>query len=292
MSYYINGSNEVDYSTLASQSTPVGLTDTHYPIHHKTFTDLVINKVQSLNYTINEARYGIDKHGDMFGYLKLDKDTERNGTFNHVIGLRNSHCQRFSAALAAGSSVMVCDNLAFSGDIEVGHKHTRHIMNKLPGRIDTMMQDIQSNWKSQAIRYDAYAATELSQSGYGKLLWNAIDQGAISGSKAQKVINEYMAPRHQDFEDRNAWSLFNAFTEVLKESPTMLRERSIKLHSVFDEHCETGSYSQPESLQSLLELPESRIDFDGDTLDQNLDAQDVYAAQTQSDQDIENMLAH
>lgn len=285
MSYYINGSSEIDYSQLASQSTPVGLTDTHYPIHHKTFTDLVINKVQSLNYTINEARYGIDKHGDMFGYLKLDKDTERNGTFNHVIGLRNSHCQRFSAALAAGSSVMVCDNLAFSGDIEVGHKHTKNIMDKLPGRIDTMMQEIQDNWQSQAKRYDAYAATELSSNGYGKLLWNAIDQGAISGSKAQKVINEYMAPRHEDFEDRNAWSLFNAFTEILKESPTMLRQRSIQLHSVFDEYCETGNHSKPKSMQS-------RLDFDGDALDEDLDAQDVYAAQNQSDQDIENMLAH
>ena len=285
MSYYINGSNEIDYGQLASQSTPQGMSPTHYPIHHKTFTDLVINKVTSLQYTINEARYGIDDHGDMFGYLKLEKDAEQNGTFNHVIGLRNSHCQRFSAALAAGSSVMVCDNLAFSGDIEVGHKHTKNIMDKLPGRIDTMMQEIQDNWQSQAKRYDAYAATELSSNGYGKLLWNAIDQGAISGSKAQKVINEYMAPRHEDFEDRNAWSLFNAFTEVLKESPTMLRQRSIQLHSVFDEYCETGSHSKPESLQS-------RLDFDGDALDQDLDAQDVYAAQTQSDQDIEQMLAH
>ena len=292
MSYYINGSNEIDYSQLASQSTPIGMSPTHYPIHHKTFTDLVINKVQSLNYTINEARYGIDQHGDMFGYLKLEKDAERNGTFNHVIGLRNSHCQRFSAALAAGSSVMVCDNLAFSGDIEVGHKHTKNIMDKLPGRIDIMMQEIQDNWQSQAKRYDAYAATKLSQSGYGELLWNAIDQGAISGSKAQKVINEYMAPRHEDFEDRNAWSLFNAFTEILKESPTMLRQRSIQLHSVFDEYCETGKFSKPESLQSLLKLPESRIDFDGDALDEDLDAQDVYAAQTQNDQDIEAMLNH
>ena len=28
MSYYINGSNEIDYSSLASQSTPQGMTNT------------------------------------------------------------------------------------------------------------------------------------------------------------------------------------------------------------------------------------------------------------------------
>ena len=257
MSYYINGSTEIDYSQLATLPNPQSIGPRHNPIHHKTFTDLVLNKVQSLNYTIDEARYGIDDHGDMFGYLKLDKNTERNGTFKHVIGIRNSHMQRFAAALAAGSSVMVCDNLSFYGDVEVGHKHTKNIMNVLPGRIDSMMQDIQSKWQSQAQRYDAYAATELSQSGYGELLWNAIDRGAISGSKAQKVINEYNAPRHEDFEDRNAWSLFNAFTEILKESPTMLRERSIKLHSVFDEYCETelvSTPSEPEHLQTLLTI--------------------------------------
>ena len=105
MSYYINGSNEIDYSQLASQSTPIGMSPTHYPIHHKTFTDLVINKVQSLNYTINEARYGIDKHGDMFGCLKLEKDAERNGTFNQPTRKQLTTHQNYHEIQNANTSI-------------------------------------------------------------------------------------------------------------------------------------------------------------------------------------------
>ena len=101
---------------------------------------------------------------------------------------------------------MVCDNLAFFGEIATGHKNTQHIMNNLPGRIDGMMSQIQDNWKAQAKRYDTYADTELSESDAGKILWDAIDIDAISGSKSAKVINEYNNPRHDAFSDRNAWS--------------------------------------------------------------------------------------
>ena len=236
MGYYIAGSNEVDYSQLTNLPQPRGMTDTHYPVPHDTIIDLVTNKVQDIGYTIDEARYGIDKHGDMFGYMKLMRDSERNGVFSNVIGIRNSHCQRFSAQLAAGSSVMVCDNLAFSGQCEIGHKHTKHILDKLPGRIDQLIQDIQDNFKSQAQRYDDYQQTDLTDSDAHRILGECIERGAISPSKSGQVIQEYRSPRHDEFSPRTAWSYFNAFTEILKSTPTQLQDRSIKLHSVFDEH--------------------------------------------------------
>lgn len=258
MSYYINGSNEIDYSQLATLPNPKSLGNRHYPLHHKTFTDLVLNKTRSLNYTIEEARFGLDDSQNLFGYIKIDKANDSaNGVFKHVIGIRNSICQQFRAGLVAGTSVMVCDNLAFFGDIATGHKNTAHIKDTLPSRIDGMMSEIQNNWKAQAKKYNNYANTKLSDSDAGKILWDAIDINAISGSKSAKVINEYKTPRHEDFEDRNAWSLFNAFTEILKESPTMLQQRTSRLHNVFDNFCETSQHSKPESLQTLLELPKS-----------------------------------
>ena len=42
-------------------------------MHHKTFTDLVLNKTRSLNYTIEEARFGLDDKQNLFGYIKIDK---------------------------------------------------------------------------------------------------------------------------------------------------------------------------------------------------------------------------
>lgn len=258
MGYYISGSNEVDYSQLQTLPTPRGMSPTHYPVAHDTIIDLVTNKVQDIGYTIDEARYGIDQHGDMFGYMKLMRESERNGVFSNVIGIRNSHMQRFSAQLAAGSSVMVCDNLAFSGQCEIGHKHTRHILDKLPGRIDALIQDIQDNFNSQAERYDNYQQCGLTDSDAHRILGQSIERGAISPSKSGQVLKEYRAPRHDEFSPRTAWSLFNAYTEILKTTPRQLQERSIKLHSVFDEHVELqyepATLSDTE-LTEALDLP-------------------------------------
>ena len=54
----------------------------------------------------------------------------------------------------------------------------------------------------------------------------------------------------------NAWSLFNAFTEILKESPTTLQQRTSRLHNVFDSFCKTKA---PERLDSLLSLPQAEL---------------------------------
>jgi len=237
MSYYINGSTEIDYPTLQNAPQPIPLSKGHNPVPHIQVVDLVKDKLANLNYQIEEARYGIDQHGDMFGYLKLFKDSEDNGVFKNVLGIRNSHSQRFSAQLAAAGSVMVCDNLSFyaSDGNEAKHKHTKRILDVLPGRIDAMLQNVQNNWKAQAKRYDMYQDTELDTAGMHRVIGSAIDNRAVAPSKAIKVINEYKNPRHDEFSPRTAWSMFNAFTEILKETPAQLKERSIKLHTVFDE---------------------------------------------------------
>ena len=44
----------------------------------------------------------------------------------------------------------------------------------------------------------------------------AVRAKAFPASKLPRVIHEWDFPSHEEFEDRNAWSLLNAFTEVNK----------------------------------------------------------------------------
>lgn len=269
MGFYINGSTQHDYASLAYLPTPPN-TDTHFPIPHKSLVDLVTNKVKNIGYTIDEERFGIDSHGDLFGVMTLSREDQNNGTFKNVVGLRNSHCKRFSAALAAGSSVMVCDNLSFSGEIEVGHKHTKNIMDKLPGRIDGMVQDIQTNWIGQAHRFDGYANTALEESDMFEIVGRAIDNEAVLPSNSKMVIDEYRYPSHEEFNRKDGWCLFNAFTEVLKRSPSQqaLQDRTIRLHSVFDEFCKDAIEHEVTSYNPLT----------SEAYDEGLDAADITVA--------------
>ena len=42
-------------------------------------------------------------------------------------------------------------------------------------------------------------------------------------------------PSHPEFSERSAWSLFNAFTEVLKGNLPELPKRTEVLHGLFDQ---------------------------------------------------------
>ena len=85
------------------------------------------------------------------------------------------------------------------------------------------------------------------------------------------VMDEYREPTHEEFKDSNGWCLFNAFTEVLKKSPSQdaLQRRTIRLHSVFDEFCNDAiEYEQATYVPQSVEI-------------EDLDALDIAAANTQ-----------
>ncbi len=61
------------------------------------------------------------------------------------------------------------------------------------------------------------------------------EKNLCSNRLIQKVLHEWREPRHDAFEGRNVWSLFNAFTESLKEGNLAeLPKRTQALHGLMD----------------------------------------------------------
>ena len=53
-----------------------------------------------------------------------------------------------------------------------------------------------------------------------------------------KVLADWRKPRHEAFEPRTAWSLFNCFTETMKDlSLFNLAPRTQALHGLLDQFC-------------------------------------------------------
>jgi len=51
------------------------------------------------------------------------------------------------------------------------------------------------------------------------------------------ILKEWREPRHDAFEQRNVWSLFNAFTEAMKEGDlAYLPKKTEALHALMDSH--------------------------------------------------------
>lgn len=66
------------------------------------------------------------------------------------------------------------------------------------------------------------------------LMVEAVKAHILPASRLPKVLEAWEEPRHDEFRSRSAWSLFNAFTEVLKGAgPCTQMEGSLRLTALF-----------------------------------------------------------
>jgi len=192
-----------------------------------------------------EEAHALTKGGDRyFGLLRVSNCQSTGGDFGYVLGLRNSHDQAFTASIAVGSHVFVCDNLAFNGEITIARKHTRFIADDLPKLTGNAIGLLSQRWTVMADRYARYKLIEISDAQAHDCMIRALDIEATTIKQLPTVIQEWRQPKHPEFAARNAWRLFNAFTEAAKESSlVLLPQRTTRLHGLMDT---TVGFTAPE----------------------------------------------
>lgn len=220
------------------------------PIPHTMLLDIVESELKGLGMNVVNEVYGLAQDGKrMFGIfqierLKLKKDGTLVKDYSWVAGLRNSHDKSFRAGLCVGSGVFVCDNLAFSSDIEFERRHTTNILRDLPVLVTEACGELASKWDTQGERIKAYKEVELDVRSADHLICMALRQGVFPKIKVTDILAEWDKPKHDEFEPRNVWSMFNCVTEHLKprfdskgHSLWDLPSRTNRLHAICDSVC-------------------------------------------------------
>jgi len=157
-----------------------------------------------------------------------------------VIGLRNSHDKTFPAAIALGSAVFVCDNLAFSAEVTIARRHTRFIERDLPRIVHTAVGRLADMRGQQDERISRYKETEISDPAAHDLVIRAVDANVLPVTQVPAVLNEWRTPAHPEFEadGKTLWRFHNAMTEVWKgRNLAALPRRSQALHGLLDSVC-------------------------------------------------------
>ena len=169
----------------------------------------------------------------MFGVLSCGNGSE-NGDYCLAIGLRNSYDHSIAVGLVAGTHVFCCDNLAFSGEVAIRRKHTVNVFRDLPDLIYRMLSQVSSMRERLEHETAAMKDRQLAAPDAHHLMVEAVRGNALPASKLPKVIEYWERPKYPEFADRNAWSLYNAFTEVQKSrSPRVQSEGTLRLTRVF-----------------------------------------------------------
>ncbi len=228
------GASKVERVDVEIVRTPEA-TKSWTPIPHIDLVERIEGIVRANGLVIGNQAHSLTKDGDRyFGLMEIQR-AESQDEYCWVFGIRNSHDKKFPAGLVAGSSVFVCDNLSFSGEVKLARKHTTHIMRDLPALAQAAVGQLMEKWTSQDKRIAAYKQFDLADAQAHDILVRAVDAKVCPNAMIPKVLEQWRDPKHEAFAERNAWSLFNGFTEVLKEGSLMeLPARSIALHGLLD----------------------------------------------------------
>ena len=230
------GANEVEWDTIEMSPTP-DATDSWTPIPHAELIRGVKDRVCQSGLQIVQEHHGLTKEGmRYFGLMELTNGCNSED-YSLILGLRNSHDKSFPAGIAVGAGVFVCDNLSFSGEVNLARRHTRFIRRDLPRVIATAVGRISDLRHSQDERFAAYRQRALTDVEVHDLTIQALDVQAIGSTTIPKVLAEWRQPSH-DFGEPTVWGFFNACTEVLKGYRIEhLPRRTMALHGLLDSYC-------------------------------------------------------
>jgi hypothetical protein len=238
------GGLAVEYEKLVNFAPPAP-TKTYTPMSH---TELATMVKETANRLLPEMKlvsedYGVSPKsgantGDrMFGVLTYEVPGQPDMGLS--LGMRNSYDQSLSVGVCSGSTVYVCSNLSFVGDVKVARKHT--------GDLHAQMQKLISYSISQSPKHFAQVledCNDLQKIGLNddqawSILGVAYGRELIKPRQLLLAMQAWQRPLQEEFLPRNAWSLYNAFTEALKSSSALeVMESHIAIHEFFMEFIE------------------------------------------------------
>jgi hypothetical protein len=235
------GARAIDRQTLSLIPCPQA-TETWHPIPHIRLVQEVERSLAASGMKIVVEAYGVTEgNARMFGLLQIANGQD-SVDYAYVIGIRGSIDKSLSRGLAVGSSVFVCDNLAFSSEIVFHRKSTKNIEEDIPRMVDTAIGQLSKRYNDQGKRIDTYKATALSDKDAAWLLAE-IAGDVFPWQKFGDIYKEFKNPRHPEFGKENLWALFNSVTENLKpraESKASglwtLPARTGRLHKICDDY--------------------------------------------------------
>lgn len=214
-SILLASNGKISREELAMVPTPPA-TATHRPVPHHVIVEALVETLGFRQIGVIREEFAVSGDGmKMFGVLDLATGFEG---CRFSIGLRNSHDKSFRLAITVGVRVLVCENMAFSGDFTpVLAKHSKNfsLQDSLSVGVDRMqrnfepMRDQVKRWRSQQLT-DAMAKL---------IIYRAFVESDLEVPKhlAPRVHGLYFTPQYPEFEPRTLWSLSNAFTSAFKE---------------------------------------------------------------------------
>jgi hypothetical protein len=248
------GGEKVNEAMLRMLPTPPG-TDTFQPIAHSRLLDLVRGEVAGRGLETSKEQFYVNRQGNhFFGIFDL---AGRYDDYCNTIAFRNSHLKDFKASVALGCRVFICDNLAMSGEVVIGRKHTAHIERDLPRIVADGIAKLTVVAAQQEARIDHYKVAGLTRPDAEHALVRSLELGVLPASHAKKVWTTWQNDDRWG-QGKTAWRFMNAITDNWSQTTNQLigelMPRSRRLYNVLDEVSDFSPANDPITIEGEGEI--------------------------------------
>jgi hypothetical protein len=214
-------------------------TSTFKPVQHYEMVDSLTKVLSLKGINIEREQFAIRHDGSRL-FATFDLSIPGVEGTCASLGLRTSNDKSFAVQIIAGMRVFVCDNMAFNGDmIALSRKHTAKldVDYEMLGAIKRYVQ----HYDVLSVHVRELQARAINDDQAKAMMWDVVvKHRCIPLSLGMAVAKEYFEPKHPEFEPRTAWSLHNAFTEVIKQVKG--REGNSALPLQMDASQDVGKY--------------------------------------------------
>jgi hypothetical protein len=236
---------------IALVPTPAPLGRFHNPYPYIDLIEQVTDSLRHIGMTIREESFGVLGEGKrFFGLMTLAPVAGQTPEgFGFEVALRASHDQTFPTGLVAGKHTFCCDNLAFSGEINISTRQTIHVMDRLPGLILNAVQKLPGVFEVLVNRQHAYGEFGLEPRWGDAAITEMVRRQILTPTQVGRAIQEWDEPSHDEHleQGRTVLTLENAVTEAIKApvdpetglatrpGAPVAMERTIRLTKFLDE---------------------------------------------------------
>ena len=211
----VPGSHVASLQDIFSVPVPEA-TETYCPVSNFEIVTYLFERTKTLlGLDVKRSEWGLSrKSQQMFGHITLDAGRDDNGL---CIGLRNSYDKSLSLAIAVGSHVFVCSNLAFSSDnFSVHKRHTQNVRNSLDKLIDDALLSSQQTYSRMNTEFEVMKSIGVAQERGAEMLGLMLYHGTIKPQQASAAMKHWKNPPHEEFSHGNFYAFYNSVTEGLK----------------------------------------------------------------------------
>jgi hypothetical protein len=189
------------------------------PVHHLDLIETIENQASRMGYTIKNESFQTpspkNPH-DLFGFMEFETDIPGfDGQIGQMLGFKSSNLQNHALKIVSGGRVFICMNGMVTGEWVAKHKHTTGLY------VPQLVREGLLEWERQQQK-TIQTVNSLQETGMNdELASHALVLGAregiISSDKILSIYREWEDPKHEEFQERNAWSFYNCVTERAKE---------------------------------------------------------------------------